>query len=111
MHVRTPHLLSLLLLVTAVSVSAQLQTARPGSALAGAFTPPLSAKAGPVTAAATETGKPTGSPAVGAERSDAGFSEGEDASARRLPYGVGFERRQKRMAGRCGGWGGGGHGR
>lgn len=102
-------LLSLLLLIVTASVSAQTLPAGPSSPPAGPLNLSLPKKT--VTEQAPGTGQEKTDDLTTAqpEVSEVGSKKKEERSALRLPYGAGFENRQRGMA--TGGGGRGGMGR
>ena len=91
-------LLSLLLLIVAVSVSAQTLPARPASAPAVPLNLSLPKKAATEKAPGAEQEKSDAPVTDQAEFSEIGGKKKEERSALRLPYGAGFENRQQGIA-------------
>jgi len=91
-------LLSLLLLIVTVSVSAQTFPARPASAPAVPLNLSLPKKAATERAPGTEQKKLEAPVTDQTEVSEIGSKKKEERSALRLPYGTGFENRQQGLA-------------
>ena len=109
MNLRTS-LPCLLLLIATVSVSAQTLPAHPASTQPGPLNLSQSAKAAAEKAAAIELEKLPVPLVASPELADTSIRKDEEGSAQRLPYGAGYESRQRGMAG-GGGGGRGGRGR
>jgi hypothetical protein len=104
-------LLTLLLLIVTVSVSAQSLPTGSENAQAGPLNLSLPKKAMQVKAAASAAEKTDGTAAGQPEAVEVSGKKNEESSALRLPYGAGFENRQQGMASGGGGRGGKGRGR
>ena len=105
-------LLSLLLLIVTVSVSAQNLPTGSENAQAGPLNLSLPKKAVQDKAPASAAEKMDGTAAVQSEAVEVSGKKNEESGALRLPYGAGFENRQRGMAsGDGGGRGGKGRGR
>ena len=105
-------LLSLLLLIVTVSVSAQNLPTGSENAQAGPLNLSLPKKATQDKAKATATDKTDGLTTGQGELVETTGKKNEESSAVRLPYGAGFENRQQGLAsGGGGGRGGKGRGR
>ncbi len=102
-------LLSLLLLIVTVSASAQGQSTGSETAQAGPLNLSLPKKALQDKAPASPADKTDGMAAGQAETAATSGKKDEESSALRLPYGAGFENRQRSTA--MGGSGRGGKGR
>jgi hypothetical protein len=104
-------LLSLLLLIVTVSVSAQNLPTGSENAQAGPLNLSLPKKAGQDKAPASAAEKTDGTAAGQPEAVAIDGKKNEESSALRLPYGAGFENRQRGMGSGGGGRGGKGRGR
>ncbi len=104
-------LLSLLLLIVTVSVSAQNLPTGSENAQAGPLNLSLPKKAGLDKAPASAADKTDGTATVQPEAVEVSGKKNEESSALRLPYGAGYENRQGGMGSGGGGRGGKGRGR